>query len=699
MDKKIIKILMVEDNQGDARLIREMLIDVKDFSFNLECAGDLITALSFLSKGGIHIVLLDLSLPDSQGLETFDRASAQGAEVPVIILTGNDDETIALRAVERGAQDYLVKGKIDSDLLVRSIRYAISRKQAEEALRQSKKELSIRDQISHIFLTLHDDELYAEALLVILKVMESKYGYFGYIDDDGDLVCPSMTRDIWDKCQMPDKDIRFPRKIWSGIWGKSLIEKKPLYSNETLHTPEGHISILKTLAMPIIYQGELIGQIVVANKETAYTEKDQELLKSIANHIAPVLHARLGKDKKERERMKLMDALKKALVKAEEADRLKSAFLANMSHEIRTPMNAIIGFTSLMLDDELAEEHREFLQDVKESGDLLLAIIDDILDLSKIDAGQFGIEQIPCSLKAVLKNAGSACQMIISHKEKNIALRESISDNISRFIIADPTRVQQIMNNLLSNAVKFTENGFIEYGVALKDENTLEFYVRDTGIGIPEDKQDGIFKPFQQADGTHTRKYGGTGLGLTISKKLVELMGGEIALKSKVGAEHGTTFYFTLPYRPGEVKETDEIEETKVLETKTGYTILVAEDDILNQSLARKILERAGYNVVVTNDGKEAISIYKTDASIDLILMDMQMPVLDGYDATKVIRNIETKEKKNKRIPIIALTAFAMEGDKEKCIDAGMDDYVAKPIRANELLASIEKMIGTPVLK
>ncbi|MGA1869705.1 MAG: ATP-binding protein [bacterium] len=392
---------------------------------------------------------------------------------------------------------------------------------------------------------------------------------------------------------------------------------------------------------------------------------------------------------------KAEEALKEALVKAEEADRLKSAFLANMSHEIRTPMNAILGFTDVMLADELTEEHKEYLYNVKSSGDLLLAIIDDILDLSKIEAGQFAIEHVVCSLKEIVENAGANCHMMISHTTKNVALRQSFPDTISTFIIADPTRIQQIMNNLLSNAVKFTDHGFIEYGVTLKNEATLEFYVKDTGIGIAEDIQKKIFVPFLQADGSYTRKYGGTGLGLTITRKLVELMGGTITLKSKVGPEHGTTFYFTLPYKPAEVKEADEV-NVGPLAKKTGHTILVAEDDELNQSLIRTILEKAGYHVLLTNDGKEAISIYKTDETLDLILMDIQMPVLDGYETTKIIRNIEIKEKRNRKIPIIALTAFAMKGDREKCIDAGMDDYIAKPIKINELLGCIEKILGAP---
>ncbi|MGA1823062.1 MAG: response regulator [bacterium] len=387
-------------------------------------------------------------------------------------------------------------------------------------------------------------------------------------------------------------------------------------------------------------------------------------------------------------------ALKAALDKAQESDRLKSEFLANMSHEIRTPLNPIIGYTDLMLADELSEAHRDYLKAMKKSGNLLISIIDGLLDLSKIEAGQFEIDQKSFSLKAIFNTITSASQMVISKRRKNITLRESVPDTISRSIIGDPTRVQQVMDNLMNNAIKFTESGFIEYGVSLRDTNRLEFYVRDTGIGIPQDKQSVIFNAFQQADGSYTRKYGGSGLGLTISKKLVELMGGEIKLTSKTGAEHGSTFYFTLPYKPTKIQNSEGTAYSGVLESKIDYTVLVAEDDFLNQSLARKILERAGYHVITTNDGKDAISLYKTDSSIDLILMDVQMPVLDGMEATKVIRTIETEEKRNHRIPIIGLTAYAMKGDRDKCINAGMDDYIAKPVRARELLLSIEKIIG-----
>ncbi len=288
------------------------------------------------------------------------------------------------------------------------------------------------------------------------------------------------------------------------------------------------------------------------------------IITSQGDHIGVVLVFRDITEKRKAE-----NELKKALAKAEESDRLKSAFLANMSHEIRTPLNPILGYTDLMLEDELSDEHRENLETIKESVNLLLAIINDILDLSKIEAGQIEVEQVPLSLESIFKNVNSNYKTVITHKQKDITLRENYPDNISKSIIADPTRLQQIMNNLVSNAVKFTDSGFIEYGVRLRDENKLEFYVRDTGIGIAEDKQEEIFRPFLQADVSHTRKYGGTGLGLTISKKLVELLGGEIKVTSNVVSSHGTTFYFTIPYKPIET-ETKNLKEYAVVKSRSS---------------------------------------------------------------------------------------------------------------------------------
>ncbi len=395
------------------------------------------------------------------------------------------------------------------------------------------------------------------------------------------------------------------------------------------------------------------------------------------------------------EKKKFLNNLKFEKERAKKADQLKSIFLANMSHEIRTPLNSIIGFIDLVLSGvELSRENRHYLQNSKESANILLFLINDILDLSKIEAGQLQIEEIPCSLDYILNRAGSIAGVLLSGKEKNVSLRQSRPANVSCYILSDPFRLEQIMDNLISNAVKFTEQGFIEYGVFLKDKNILEFYVRDTGIGISEEMQSKIFEPFQQGKTDTLRKYGGTGLGLAVIKKLIELMGGKINVESKQG--DGSSFYFTLPYKPTKAPEPPaslKVEEVRNKKSKTTNTILVAEDDPINRLLVQRILQKQGYTVVIAGDGKDAVSIYKTDSSINMILMDMQMPYLGGLEATRVIRRIEKTEGK-KRIPIIALTAAAMKGDDDRGFEAGCDAYVTKPLDKDRLVTEIRKYIG-----
>lgn len=389
------------------------------------------------------------------------------------------------------------------------------------------------------------------------------------------------------------------------------------------------------------------------------------------------------------ERKKVEEELRNARKKAEESDKAKSEFLANMSHEIRTPMNAIIGYVDLILQDKVSTEHREYLDTVKDSGKLLLNLINDILDVSKIEAGQLVIENVPYSLNELFDSKEFWAKGVVLKSGHDIQLVKNVSDSISDKVLIDPTRLQQILNNLLSNAIKFTNQGTIEFGVVLKDESTLEFYVKDSGIGINEKDHSKIFEMFGQADASSTREHGGSGLGLTISKKLVELMGGKIWVESLKG--HGSCFFFTLPYNPVTV-----ISEKKSKVEKTPEVIkdrlLLVEDNIINQRLTKLILQKAGFEVITANNGQEAVDYYKSAGDIKVIIMDIQMPVLDGLAATQIIRFHEV-EQKLKRTPIIALTAHAMKGDKEKCLDAGCDTYLSKPIMIEVLLKTIKEYV------
>jgi PAS domain S-box-containing protein len=597
-------------------------------------------------------VFLDYRLPGGDGLDLLKQFRQRGFDMPVVIVTSQGDEKIAVEVMRAGGSDYITKNLINSEAVGTVLRNAMRTHKAElerlktaKALAESEARLAEAQRIANIGSWEWDAGAETEYWT------EQVFHIFGRTDA-GNRHMPSQS---FLKHIHPDSLHTFSSALGDCIQQKEAfkVDLKALREN-------GEATTVEMQGKPILDVG---GDVV-------------KVVGTIQDITA---------------RKKIEQELREAISMAERNASVKQEFLANMSHEIRTPMNAILGFARLLQGTPLDPQQTEYLQAINISGVALLIIINDILDLSKIEAGKMRFESSPFRIGEIMQ---SLQEMFKGNAaEKGIELNLMTGPEVPPVVVGDSLRLKQVLINLISNAIKFTEKGGVDVEVKMMEEKDgkvqLLFEVADTGIGIPEEKQKTIFESFTQATSDTTRKFGGTGLGLTISKRIVELQDGRIGLESEPGV--GSCFYFELcfPLPTEQELQQQPAENIPVQASHRPMKVLLVEDNKLNQRLAMIVLGNMGHSFVVANNGLEALQLVQSERP-DIVLMDVQMPEMDGLEATRHIRRLS--DPVLSQVPIIALTAHALRSEIQKCREAGMDAFIGKPFQEEQLAAKIAEL-------
>ncbi len=642
-------ILVFEDHPAEADLICEVLETCESASFHVKTADTLQTGLAMLDQEGTDAILLDLNLPDSIGLDTLDHIRTAFPHIPIVILTNLDDKDLALQGLRKGAQDYLLKNVLEPGLtnfLSRALYHAIERNR----------------------------------LKLQLEASQSSFRSLVKKNVDGILVVDGTGR------------VQFFNPAIKTIFGGHEVNIGdefgfPVASGETTE-------------LDIVPTGRAEKRIVEMRVSETIWNGDPAYLASLRDIT---------------ERKKAEEELHRAKVAAESANLAKSQFLAMMSHEIRTPMNAIIGMAEMIDHLTPPEEHQEAMTIIKESGHALLTLINDILDLAKIEAGEVNLLNEVFSPTDLMESVHSIMKFP-AEAQKGLRLLREIGPGLPQAVKSDHRRIRQILINLVGNAIKFTDSGNIKMSVRVDPglgKDALLFSVADTGMGISREKLEVIFDNFVQADSNVYHRHGGTGLGLSISKRLVEIMQGRIWAESEPG--NGSAFHFSIPapaislnhptlepairnqeehlvkvHSPSVVTSSSYSRLTNIFE---NLPILLAEDDPINQLVILKMLKRLGVKPDLAQNGREAVAMSK-EKKYELILMDVQMPEMNGLAAVQAIRERERMSGHAHHATVIAMTAFAMDEDKQRCIAAGMDDYLCKPVRGSDLKSLLFRWTG-----
>ena len=726
-----IQVLLIEDNPGDARLVRLMLAEGVSPGYDTTHVTHLGEAIKRIRAAPPEVILLDISLPDAQGFQNFARVCEEAPAIPIVLLTGHDDQYLATEVVRQGAQDYLIKGQFDAYLLIHAIRYAIERKRFDSRIQNLlQRQIAINRLADALGRAADLGEVYHTISVYLSRLMDVEIFLVSSYEDKNQLIRAEFlfTRGggVEDPSQLPpipldpsgnspqSQVIRTGKPLHIPDWKAVLREANAVYSIKE----DGEI----VRAMPERGEGAEINSVILApmqaEKETfgvmqvqssvvkAYSQEDVELFVALTNVASLAVrnvglvddlrrsNADLSEERgslarRVEERTAELRALNAELA---QAARLKDEFMANMSHELRTPLNAVLGLGQALQEEvygPINAQQIRALKNIEQSADHLLAVINDILDISKIEAGKIVLELMPVDVEAVCE---SALQMVRTQAAKRGIKLETAYDPSVLAIFGDARRLKQVLVNLLSNAVKFTPDGGrvgLEV-VGQVAENAVLFTVWDTGIGIPPDTIKLLFRPFVQLDSSLSRRYEGAGLGLALVARLAQLHGGTVSVESPAAEGCGSRFTVRLPWCRCSVDEAaDELEaatEPAPYQDPmplVGQILLVEDNEGAIEAMI-PYLERLGYSMAVARDGREAVERAKA-LRPDSIIMDIMLPIQDGLETIRQIRADSTLAE----IPIIVVTGLVSPADEQRCRAAGADDYLAKPVHLRTLAGMI----------